>query len=59
VTVIFPPGGGEPIRLRGIFSPADLLAAIDKAEKMPASIPATQPTSQAGVAFKWRLEVVP
>ncbi len=31
VTVIFPPGGGQPIRLTGIFSPDDLLKALDQA----------------------------
>lgn len=29
VTVIFPPGGGKPIHLRGIFSKSDLLQALD------------------------------
>lgn len=33
VTVIFPPGGADPIRLRGIFSKKDLLAALDQARK--------------------------
>jgi len=31
VTVILPPNGGEPIRLRGIFSKQDLFNALDKA----------------------------
>ncbi|RPI62856.1 MAG: DUF255 domain-containing protein, partial [Planctomycetaceae bacterium] len=30
VSVIFPPGGGEPIRLYGVFSKADLMKALEK-----------------------------
>jgi thiol:disulfide interchange protein DsbD len=31
VSVIFPPGGGAPIRLYGVFSKADLLKALQEA----------------------------
>ena len=35
LTVIYPPGGGEPIRLRGKFSHDDLTAALDQAAGGP------------------------
>ena len=35
LTVIYPPGEGEPIRLRGKFSHADLTAALDQAAGGP------------------------